>query len=113
MPDPATYNVHKPDTRADADRKKSATKPQVSRTNKAVKNNFAMIPESDLSQPPEQKFRPGMKLLKENEHGIFEFVVYVVSGKYDEGKKEWMYELTDWKKEEMSGETPEGSLEEC
>ena len=53
-----------------------------------------------------------MKLLKENEHGIFEFVVYVVSGKYDEGKKEWMYKLTDWKKKDMSGKTPEGSLEE-
>ena len=52
-----------------------------------------------------------MKIQKMNEQGIYEFYVYVVSGRYDEGKKEWMYKLRDWKKEEMSGETPEGSLE--
>ena len=53
-----------------------------------------------------------MKLLKENEDGIFEFLVYVVSGEYDEEKNEWMYKLRNWKHEEMSGKTPEGSLEE-
>ena len=58
----------------------------------------------------EREFYDGERIRKANSQGIFEYVVNVVSARYDEERKEWMYKLTDWEGKAMSGETAETML---
>lgn len=57
-----------------------------------------------------RKYPDGKKIWKKNAQDIFEYVVHVVSARYDEGCQSWMYTLTDWEKKAMSGETDETRL---
>ena len=45
-----------------------------------------------------------------NAQGILEFDVSVVSARYDDQQRKWMYTLNDWKNERIPGEVPEGKL---
>ena len=59
---------------------------------------------------PKQAFFIGDTARKINAQGIYEYVVHVVDARYDSGRKEWMYTLTDWERKAMSGETKETDL---
>ena len=64
----------------------------------------------DMSLQPDREFANGETIRKANPQGILEYVVHVVSARYDEERKEWMYKLTDWEGKAMSGETDETKL---
>ena len=64
----------------------------------------------DMSLQPGREFSDGDTTRKQNPQGIPEYVVHVVSARYDEERKEWMYKLTDWEGKAMSGETGETKL---
>ena len=64
----------------------------------------------DMSMQPEREFSNGKRIWKQNTQGILEYVVHVVSARYDEERMEWMYKLTDWEGKAMSGETEETKL---
>ena len=63
-----------------------------------------------MCQQPGPKFLAGDKIKKENPQGLLVYDVHVVSARYDEGKKEWMYILTDCKQNALAGETEETKL---
>ena len=65
---------------------------------------------SNMSLLPPRAFSDGEKAQKANQAGIYEYIVYVVSARYDEERKEWMYKLTDWERKAMPGETEETKL---
>ena len=58
-----------------------------------------------------QRFSAGKKIWKQNEEGILEYEVTVVSAVYDDKKHAWMYTLKDHKGEPIAGKTPELELE--
>ena len=64
----------------------------------------------DLVPQRERKWGDGKKLQKKDAQGIPKYVVYIVSARYDNGQRTWMYTLNDWKNERIAGETPERML---
>ena len=66
---------------------------------------------SDIVPQRPQKFTVvGMKLRKKNAQGIAQYIVYLVSARYDESRHSYMYTLDDWQHERIPGETEETML---
>ena len=65
---------------------------------------------SDIRLQPKQEYSIGSTARKMNTSGIYEYEVHVVGARYDSGRKEWMYTLTDWEGKAMPGETEETKL---
>lgn len=63
-----------------------------------------------MCQQPDPKFLAGDQIKKMNAQGLLVYDVHVVSAKYNEGKKEWMYTLTDCERKALPGETEETKL---
>lgn len=57
-----------------------------------------------------RRFPDGKKTRKKNAQGILAFDVHVVSARYDEKEKSWMYTLEDWQQNPLPGETEETKL---
>lgn len=45
-----------------------------------------------------------------NAQGVFDYSVTVISARWDDDSKEWMYTLTDWAGRRIAGETRERQL---
>lgn len=65
---------------------------------------------SDLVPQRPRKYADKKKLRKQNAQGVPEYNVSVVSARYDDVRRSWMYTLKDWEDKPIAGETEETKL---
>lgn len=57
-----------------------------------------------------RKYADGKKQRMKNGQGILQYVVYIVSARYDNTRHSWMYTLKDWQNMPIAGEKEEIQL---
>ena len=65
---------------------------------------------SDLIRQRPRKHADGKTLRKKNAQGILQYIVSIVSARYDNSRHSWMYTLNDYANERIAGETEETKL---
>lgn len=76
-----------------------------------MKLNFLkLLVRSDLVTQRPRKWADKTKLRKKNAQGIPQYTVTIVSARYDDARRSWMYILNDWQNERIPGETEETKL---
>ena len=65
---------------------------------------------SDVIPQRPQKWKAGKKLRQKNAQGILQYDVSIVSARYDNERRSWMYTLKDYRNQLIAGETKETML---
>lgn len=65
-------------------------------------------PKPHVARP--RKYADGKKQRMKNGQGILQYVVYIVSARYDNTRHSWMYTLKDWQNMPIAGEKEEIQL---